>query len=1179
MSLTLCYQNLAKRPVLDLALEPVLANKADVYLLAEPPKHLSSSALQHEEKFVSLINRLLVRKQYATGEQTAILTLCNYSDYTPLRHSNQVKSIFSNKFNVMIYVAYFPISDPNDRVFRSLCKVINSRAKRSILCMDANTHLPILDPGHCHTPRSRKLIERITASNWILHNRQLEYTHHPFDQVSRSSVIDWVITTRDISSGITVEVGPLNHSDHTLITVRYSPPSVADCITNRKNVVLDARRMVKMVSSIRLDPEKYYEQLDHAIQCCLKVKRCKKPDYWNEDLDAARRLWRRVNSKPPPSFRLFKDVMNFNRAYERYVENIAKKYHKKLLQRMNINGFNSLLLHLSKTPAAQRPRLLDDHGDRIRDPQVIGEMILSHFYPLQQSITKYKKRRIFPCQTPPLSYREVMMAIKLQKNTAPGRDKLNAKVIKDIFEASPDQIVDLFNIWLSRNVYPSSYKICSLTVIPKSLELPFDLSNMRPIGLTCNFGKCYEYTLKERLLFYILHTFHPSQFAYLPSRSGVGLLHKLEQVRRLNQFSNKYEVVIALDIAGAFNNVYHSSIIEALRTKGCPQYMINIVSDYLDERYIQISVDNIITRRLMARGVPQGSILGPFLFIAALDEAIKSFESKCAAENMDIFLFADDVTLVLTFDQPCPKQQLKVKINSVLRSLSAKLSPIGLSLNRSKTKLLFNSRWATSNINSKSYNRVRDLSVLGLKLSRQGTYLPHVKMVCSEALQLVDSLSRYFSGHFSLPTPTRIHVLNTRIYPIISYASCVWLRSDNDEYASIIDKLRETHGRLIRRIFCTFPSTPYYVTLLLTKQLPLHLQVVKRAVIDTTVLRGFSTSFNTEVGQKKMLNHLLHPRTMLTLSYYHFEHLSVDDLSLFHFVIYTDGSRCQQYSRSAFQVYRISTDSLVCSRLFSLPAFASSYQCEAAAIMLAIDSTLSASNRKYLIVTDSQSCLSTLVAGYRTDPLITAAHKSIITGVSMGNCYSFAWIRSKTGRNLLVDELCKGDGSMTDVLLPVSSSTISTQVDLEMNKLLEEEYLISSKHSYVQRFFPSIHESRHQSVVFNRSTVQLFSGHGGFRTCLSRSDPNCICGVLQDPLHLLFSCTLTRDIVVKAARALKISQLPSTPAEISSFCTTSQCYQLIQRVAWAVINKALSERGWNSQVRRTHMARKRKLSR
>lgn len=1172
--LTIVYQNVNRQPVIPL-IEGAVDNGAQLLLIAEPPKFLPSKCESALSTFRLETRGLNVTKIHRPGERTALLQLSDSLITQTICDKDLVKAFELINYSIKIYVVYLSPTLTTEQCVRLMRNILSKVKHRAIICMDSNAHLSYLDsdivtPSN-QTRRGDALLKLFYLYNWVLMNRPNQKTFYSRDSVRRATVIDWILATPDIARITNFTIGSCSTSDHSQVVIHLDLRSDNDiCHIPGKRVFIDCSSFINHITrSNPLDPLTFSDQISSALS--RSTRKCRfnvTPPYWNDTLSQMRSRIKKLNRCKPTTRLLHTDIRKENCNYARLREVYRTKYLRKKFCTMSLAQLQKHMSQISRNCPMNAPIIYDSSGGRITDPSEIGQAVLSHFYPLSEPQVDYTEYKASAHDGPSLSFHEIKLQVNKLKNCSPGEDRLNSHVMKKWNDRCPQQIRDLMNSWLKMGIYPSAYKTCKITVIPKDSSKPFLISNLRPIGLTCTPGKVYELVLAERLLYYISGLFHPSQHAYLPGRTQEALLLRLDAIRRINFRRHRTEVISTLDIAGAFNNVQHKAILDSLRLKSCPSYMLTIIADYLSERLNKITIAKGSATRPMYKGVPQGSTLGPLLFVTALDLALKAFLNNTPSGfTFDTLVFADDLTLIYSFDSTTRSSMIQKHIRQTEARLSDALLTIGLELSPVKTKYLVTlNPFAATTLLKSSLNATDDLVILGLTFSSNLSYMSHITDVAEKAVKQANSYSSYLSGHNCLPMATKRQLLNTQIYPIITYAASVWLNGLESDQAEILTYLRSTHLRIVRILFSTFKTLPFLASLVIPGSLPLHLSALKKSIKQNSLQTGFYYHLDKSIKINQQLNSatLPHPSVRFTIKTYTYLDLSESQLLLHRYSIYTDGALSASSASCSYLIYDRLEKQVVKMSMSPLPTYVSSTQCELQAIIMALEYTANwVTETNFLLLTDSLSTLKHLEKLKCLDPDVDKLKRLVCSAATeRNNFYTFAWIRSKTGLNLLADSLCKIATLYRAPTLPITVSQVDSLITHRLREFLANEYLQTPTTGCLRSFIPTLSTSSHKHAYFNRSTIQLYTGHGPFASYKHKinamSTPKCWCGGIQDPIHVIFQCPLFKQLISKACSKLSL-QIPDINSDaFTNFLSSKSCHQLIKRVAPSLIREIYS---------------------
>ena len=208
---------------------------------------------------------------------------------------------------------------------------------------------------------------------------------------------------------------------------------------------------------------------------------------------------------------------------------------------------------------------------------------------------------------------------------------------------------------------------------------PLESSSYRPICLLSTLSKTLERIIAELMHAHINDTgcIAPEQFGFMRNRSTEDAIQFIIKRIRTSLPMNTYTVGVLLDIAGAFDNIKWKVVHQELRAKNFPLIILNIMQDYLRNR-TAVSEDCSIS---LTYGCPQGSVLGPMLWIISYDHIIEALQTP----KRTVGCYADDTVMLVSANKIDEIQKLVAESISVAAVLMEKA---GLSLNPGKTEVI-----------------------------------------------------------------------------------------------------------------------------------------------------------------------------------------------------------------------------------------------------------------------------------------------------------------------------------------------------------------------------------------------------------------------------------------------------------------------------------------------------------
>ena len=289
-----------------------------------------------------------------------------------------------------------------------------------------------------------------------------------------------------------------------------------------------------------------------------------------------------------------------------------------------------------------------------------------------------------------------------------------------------------------------------------------ELSNYRPISLLSCLSKVMEKLIYSRLMNYLNKNsiLHPNQYGF---RSGLSTSHALlDVVTTTYDNINKmlYTLLIFIDYKKAFDTVCHEILLSKLEHYGIRCPALNLISSYLNHRTQCVSInDRLSALNHISYGVPQGSILGPLLFLLCIND-INNIDTY---SYDSIKQYADDTCLVIN---EINLDKLKTKANKLLLSTEQWSLANKLTINFSKCKAMiiapkFRSPSCTIPIliNDISIPIVDSFRYLGIILDNKLTFSDHISNVAKKVSRSVGIISKL--RHYA---PTQFYSNYTMLY-------------------------------------------------------------------------------------------------------------------------------------------------------------------------------------------------------------------------------------------------------------------------------------------------------------------------------------------------------------------------------------------------------------------------------
>lgn len=381
----------------------------------------------------------------------------------------------------------------------------------------------------------------------------------------------------------------------------------------------------------------------------------------------------------------------------------------------------------------------------------------------------------------------------LKLTSSMGIDGINTKILKNTKIVTSVILSNIFQQSLSSGVVPQDWKVGKVIPIPKKGN-SYSPKNYRPISLTSVCSKIMEHVIYSHIVNFLapLHFFHKNQHGF---QKGVSCDTQLALFT--NDISSSIDVNIPvdalfLDFEKAFDKVPHKRLFLKLSCLNLDPLVFNWICDFLTNRQQFVYANNLSSSlRPVISGVPQGTVLGPLLFLIYINDLPNNISSN-------IRLFADDCVIYRPINNTSDVHELQSDLHKIEIWCTTWL----MSLNANKTSLVsFHRRQCYPSpayfINNTQISCVTTYKYLGVHFSSDLTWSLHITHITNEANRALGCLRRNL--HLA-PTPVKLLAYQTLIRPKLEYACAVW-----DPHQSNNTKTLETvQSRAARFIFSDY---------------------------------------------------------------------------------------------------------------------------------------------------------------------------------------------------------------------------------------------------------------------------------------------------------------------------------------------------------------------------------------
>ena len=383
---------------------------------------------------------------------------------------------------------------------------------------------------------------------------------------------------------------------------------------------------------------------------------------------------------------------------------------------------------------------------------------------------------------------DVALAIdNINVNKSPGPDKISPRILKEAKSEIVKPLTILFNLSLRTGKVPNDWKLANVTPIFKK-GCKSQPGNYRPISLTSIVCKLMESVIRDKIVHFMETNdiINDSQHGFRNKRSCVSnLLDFYNDVFQMYDNTRAVDIVY-LDFQKAFDKVPHRRLISKVKSHGITGDLSNWIENWLSNRKQRVVINGKSSEWTSVNsGVPQGSVLGPVLFLIYINDIDENITCR-------ISKFADDTKITNTV---CSVEQ-RLRIQNDLNTLSKWSDDWQMSFNIDKCHVLHigsHNPSVTYEMNNSELQSVDEEKDLGVIISKNLKPNNQITKVVKTANKLVGFIGRTFSFKSEKVILT---LYNSLVRPHLEYCVQFW----SPYYRKDIEKLEKIQRRVTKMI-------------------------------------------------------------------------------------------------------------------------------------------------------------------------------------------------------------------------------------------------------------------------------------------------------------------------------------------------------------------------------------------
>ena len=531
-----------------------------------------------------------------------------------------------------------------------------------------------------------------------------------------------------------------------------------------------------------------------------------------------KRQTRRKDSRPWINKQLHKLIKKKNQLYKRCKKkgslHLEKRYNayrhvvQKMLRKQHAEYVHRLFTEDSKTKGELSKRFWTYVKHR-------RSAAVSSVGPLKKGtkvVTSAKERAeilnqqfvsVFSDPTPPTNYHELTLKAKMSEimidvngvhkqlvtlkvNKAAGPDGISPRVLKELADVLAKPLTTLFQNSLDKGKVPADWKMASVCPVYKKGE-KYLAENYRPVSLTCVTSKIMEHILTSQLQTYAETNdiFHSNQHGFRANHGCELQLTELITDITYNLDQGKETEVCVLDFSKAFDKVNHQKLLLKLARYGVNYQVIAWIEDFLTGRQQKVVVEGEESSVAnVTSGVPQGSVIGPTMFLYYINDLPDNIKSV-------VRLFADDTVVYNTTDNhQCLQEDLDQlaiwETNSDMEFHPMKCQHMTFSRKR-------NPDTQSIRLHDTEIPRASTVKYLGVTLDPKIIWNTHIDNITNKANSTLGFIRRNVLTTSQSVKETAYKQL---VRPVLEYASVAW-DSITDTLASRLESVQRRAARLI----------------------------------------------------------------------------------------------------------------------------------------------------------------------------------------------------------------------------------------------------------------------------------------------------------------------------------------------------------------------------------------------